>query len=83
MFVCIGATSGIGTETARVLAKRGARVILPARRIKAAEDTKTRILSEFPDAEIIVMALDLSSLNSVRKFVDEFEAFDLPLNLLM
>lgn len=81
--IITGATSGIGTETARVLAKRGARVILPARRIKAAEDTKNRILSEFPDADIIVMALDLSSLNSVRKFVDEYEALDLPLNLLI
>lgn len=81
--IITGATSGIGTETARVLAKRGARVILPARSIKAAEDTKARILSEFPDAEILVMALDLSSFNSVRKFVDEFEALDFPLNLLI
>ncbi|CAN1254605.1 Short-chain dehydrogenase TIC 32 B, chloroplastic [Linum perenne] len=78
-----GATSGIGAETARVLAKRGARVVIPARSMKAAEDTKARILSECPDATIIVMALDLSSLRSVRSFVAEFESLDLPLNLLI
>ncbi|CAN1744153.1 Short-chain dehydrogenase TIC 32 A, chloroplastic [Linum perenne] len=81
--IITGATSGIGAETARVLAKRGARVVIPARSMKAAEDTKARILSECPDATIIVMALDLSSLRSVRSFVAEFESLDLPLNLLM
>jgi len=78
-----GATSGIGAETARVLAKRGARLILPARSVKAAEDAKARIVSECPDSEIIVMALDLSSLNSVRSFVSQFHSLGLPLHLLM
>ncbi|CAN4127159.1 unnamed protein product [Withania somnifera] len=81
--IITGATSGIGAETARVLAKRGAKLILPARSIKAAEETKARILVESPEAEIIVMALDLSSLSSVRKFVDEFEYLNFPLNLLI
>ena len=79
----VGATSGIGAETARVLAKRGARLVLPARNPKTAEEAKARIVSEFPDAEIVTMALDLSSLGSVRRFVSEFEALQLPLNLLM
>ncbi|XP_058086345.1 short-chain dehydrogenase TIC 32 A, chloroplastic [Magnolia sinica] len=81
--IITGATSGIGAETARVLAKRGARLILPARNLKAAEDTKARIGEEFPESEIIVMALDLSSLASVRSFVSEFESLGLPLNLLI
>ncbi|PRQ16636.1 putative very-long-chain 3-oxoacyl-CoA reductase [Rosa chinensis] len=81
--IITGATSGIGAETARVLAKRGAKLVLPARSLKAAEDAKARILSEFPDSEIIVMALDLSSLASVRNFVSEFESLHLPLNLLI
>ncbi|KAH9605897.1 hypothetical protein KSS87_001594 [Heliosperma pusillum] len=81
--IITGATSGIGEETARVLAKRGARVILPARRYKAAEKTKARILAECPKAELIVMELDLSSLSSVRNFVREFQSLHLPLNLLI
>jgi hypothetical protein len=81
--IITGGTSGIGAETARVLASRGARVILPARSIKNAEETRGRIVTEFPEAEIIVMALDLSSLNSVTNFVTRFHSFDFPLNLLM
>ncbi|XP_021280979.1 short-chain dehydrogenase TIC 32, chloroplastic-like [Herrania umbratica] len=81
--IITGATSGIGAETARVLAKRGARLVLPARNLKAAEEGKARIVSEFPDAKIVVMALDLSSLSSVRKFVSEFQSLSLPLNLLI
>ncbi|KAL1364136.1 hypothetical protein HN51_012304 [Arachis hypogaea] len=81
--IITGATSGIGAETARVLAKRGARLVLPARSLKAAEDTKARIVSEFPDADVMVMPLDLSSLTSVRNFVAHFHSLRLPLNLLI
>ncbi|XP_031248820.1 short-chain dehydrogenase TIC 32, chloroplastic-like isoform X1 [Pistacia vera] len=81
--IITGATSGIGAETARVLAKRRARLVLPARSLKAAEEAKARITSECPDSEIVVMALDLSSLKSVRNFVSEFESLKLPLNLLI
>ncbi|KAL6579254.1 hypothetical protein OROMI_009470 [Orobanche minor] len=81
--IVTGATSGIGAETARVLAKRGARLVLPARNFKAAEETKAHIQSEFPESEIIVIGLDLSSLDSVRRFVAEFESLNLPLNLLI
>ncbi|CAH9092741.1 unnamed protein product [Cuscuta epithymum] len=81
--IITGATSGIGAETARVLAKRGARLVLPARSMKAAEETKSRILLESPEAEIVVRHLDLSSLASVRSFVAEFESLNLPLNILI
>ncbi|XP_021767879.1 short-chain dehydrogenase TIC 32, chloroplastic-like [Chenopodium quinoa] len=81
--IITGATSGIGAETARVLAKRGARLVLPARSYKTAEDTKSRILAECPQAKVVVMSLDLSSQSSVRKFVREFESLHLPLNLLI
>ncbi|GAB4834617.1 hypothetical protein Ancab_032880 [Ancistrocladus abbreviatus] len=81
--IITGATSGIGAETARVLAKRGARLVLPARSLKAAEEAKARIVAECPEAEVLIMALDLSSLCSVREFVTEFESLDLPLNLLI
>ncbi|XP_050945863.1 short-chain dehydrogenase TIC 32 A, chloroplastic isoform X1 [Cucumis melo] len=81
--IITGATSGIGAETARILAKRGARLILPSRNLKAAEETKARIESECSDSEIIVMSLDLSSLSSVRTFVSQFESLNLPLNLLI
>ncbi|RRT69495.1 hypothetical protein B296_00023774 [Ensete ventricosum] len=78
-----GATSGIGAETARVLAMRGARLVLPARSLKAAEETRARVAAAFPGAVVIVLPLDLSSLSSVRCFVARFVALHLPLNLLI
>ncbi|KAH9317207.1 hypothetical protein KI387_018976, partial [Taxus chinensis] len=77
------ATSGIGAETARVLAKRGATVVIPARNLKAAEEIKSCIEEETPTAEIIVMELDLSSFTSIRRFVTNFESLGLPLNILI
>ncbi|EEC79918.1 hypothetical protein OsI_21471 [Oryza sativa Indica Group] len=65
--IITGATSGIGAETARVLAKRGARLVLPARSLKAAAEARARLLAECPAAagDVVVMPLDLSSLASV------------------
>jgi NAD(P)-dependent dehydrogenase (short-subunit alcohol dehydrogenase family) len=81
--IITGATSGIGAETARVLAKRGARVVIPARNVKAAEDMRARIRGECPGADVLVLPLDLSSLASVRAFADRFLSLGLPLHLLM
>ncbi|KAH0448081.1 hypothetical protein IEQ34_021881 [Dendrobium chrysotoxum] len=81
--IITGATSGIGAETARVLAMRGARLVIPARNLKAAQETKAHINGEFPGSEIIVLLLDLSSFSSVRSFVTRFLSLQLPLNLLI
>ncbi|XP_062233711.1 short-chain dehydrogenase TIC 32 B, chloroplastic-like [Phragmites australis] len=81
--IITGATSGIGAETARVLAKRGARLVLPARSLKAAEEARARLRAECPGADVVVLPLDLSSLDSVRRFVARFLALGLPLNLLV
>ena len=66
-----------------MLAKRGVRLVLPVRTIKGGEDTRGRILMESPQAEVLLMELDLSSLSSVRNFVNRFLSLNLPLNLLM
>lgn len=81
--IITGASSGIGAETARVLAKRGARLIIPARNLKAAEDVKSSIQKEIHTAEIILMELDLSSFRSIRRFATNFESRGLPLNILI
>lgn len=78
-----GATSGIGAETARVLAKRGVRIIIPARDLNRAAQAKERILRESPQAEIILLELDLSSFASVNRFCSTFLSLELPLHLLM
>lgn len=81
--IITGATSGIGEETARVLAKRGVRIVMAARDMKKAAKVKERIKRESPEAEILVSEIDLSSLASVRRFCVEFAALGLPLNILI
>lgn len=78
-----GGGSGIGFETARVLALRGAHVIIAARDTDAANEAKRLILSNDGDARVDVLKLDLCSMKSIRSFVDNFIALGLPLNILM
>lgn len=78
-----GANSGIGLETARVLAAHGARVVLAGRsETKLREATRT-IRQTAPDADLETLALDLSDLGSVRDAatrVAERETVDLLIN---
>lgn len=78
-----GATSGIGAETARVLAKRGVRIVIPARDLRRAGEVKEAIQKESPEAEIILLETDLSCLTSVKRFCADFLSLGLPLNILM
>lgn len=69
-----GANSGIGFETARELARKGAEIILPARSMAKAEDAVDRIRREIPSATLIPGVLDLASQASVREFVAWFSS---------
>ncbi|KAK4748645.1 hypothetical protein SAY87_015231 [Trapa incisa] len=81
--VVTGASSGIGAETARVLALRGAHVVMAVRNMEAGQNVKETILKEIPSAKIDIMELDLSSMSSVRKFASDYVMSGLPLNLLI
>lgn len=81
--VTAGASSGIGTETTRVLALRGVHVVMGVRNMTAAKEVKEAIVKEIPTAKVDVMELDLSSMESIRKFASEFNSSGLPLNILM
>ncbi|CAN6179916.1 unnamed protein product [Urochloa humidicola] len=81
--VVTGASSGIGAETARTLALRGAHVVMAVRSVPAAEAIRDRVLAEAPGAKVDVMELDLSSTASVRAFASQFIDRGLPLNILV
>ena len=63
--VVTGANSGIGFETARALAEKGARVLLACRNSSKAEEAARRIRPADGGA-VDVVELDLGSLGSVR-----------------
>jgi len=69
-----GANSGIGQATALEFALRDANVILACRSLHKAIDTVNWIRSQTSLGQLICMNLDLSSLKSVRKFAEEFNA---------
>ncbi|WVZ14123.1 hypothetical protein V8G54_011689 [Vigna mungo] len=81
--IVTGATSGIGAETARVLALRGVHVVMGIRNMAAGGEIKETIQRDNPSAKIDMMELDLSSLESVRKFAAQFKSCGLPLNILV
>ncbi|XP_059640045.1 short-chain dehydrogenase TIC 32, chloroplastic-like [Cornus florida] len=81
--IVTGASSGIGTETARVFALHGVHVVMAVRNMDTGRKVKEAIHKETTNAKIDVMELDLSSMASVRKFASEYKSSGHPLNLLI
>lgn len=66
-----GATSGIGLETARSLARQGATLILACRNLEKAYRVCASLLRESGNPRISVTPLDVASLRSVRRCIAE------------
>jgi NAD(P)-dependent dehydrogenase (short-subunit alcohol dehydrogenase family) len=81
--IVTGSNSGIGFETARVLAGKGATVVMACRNLDKAKPKADEIRADFPDAEVEVMQLDLSDLESVKRFAEAFAARHSRLDLLI
>ena len=65
-----GANGGLGLETARELARRGAHVVMAARDQERAEAARRSIAATAPGALLELRELDLASLASVRSFAE-------------
>jgi NAD(P)-dependent dehydrogenase (short-subunit alcohol dehydrogenase family) len=79
-----GANGGLGYETARALASKGATVIMAARNMEKAAAAESAIETTHPDANLDLRSLDLASLESIAGFaasVDEgYDHIDLLIN---
>ena len=82
-FLVTGANSGLGFETARALAGRGANVALACRDLGKAGTAIDRIKSESPLARVDACELDLASLDSIHRFAEEWLAGDRPIHGLV
>ncbi len=71
--IITGATGSMGAVATRVKAAEGYRVIMACRNVKKAESLRQQILTEQPDADIVVMPLELSSPSSIRAFAQMLE----------
>jgi len=83
VIIVTGANSGIGLESAREFARKGATVILGCRSLDKAETALANIQKDIPNAKTEIMQLDLVSLQSVKEFSENFKAKYNQLDILL
>jgi NAD(P)-dependent dehydrogenase (short-subunit alcohol dehydrogenase family) len=81
--VVTGSSSGIGYETTRVVANKGAETIIAVRNLDKGNGAAEKIRSQNPRAAVKVMKLDLADLASVRRFSEDFKREYLRLDRLI
>ncbi|OBG87370.1 short-chain dehydrogenase [Mycobacterium sp. E802] len=72
--IVTGSNTGLGYETARVLAAKGAHVLIAVRNLDKGRDAVERITKAAPKADLRLQKLDVGSLDSVRAGADELKA---------
>src|SRR5262245_42271836 len=78
-----GGSSGLGRETARVLASHGAHVVLTARDVPKGESVAADIRESTGNQQVDVESLELGSLKDIRAFVARFLARHPALHVLV
>jgi NAD(P)-dependent dehydrogenase (short-subunit alcohol dehydrogenase family) len=81
--IVTGANTGIGFETATILAHRGAHVVLAVRNLDKGQRAAAQIIEARPDAQVAVQQLDLGSLESVHAAADSLRAAHDNIDLLI
>ena len=73
--ICLvtGSNSGIGKETAIDLAKMGATVVMVVRSKERGEKSQKEIVKQSGNSSVDLMICDLSSMESIRQFSEEFK----------
>ena len=82
-FLITGADTGIGKETARALASRGARVHIACRSEEKGRKAMQEIAAQTGSSDVSLLSVDLGDLGSVRAAAREFLARDEPLHVLI
>ena len=79
-----GANSGLGLESARMLAGRGATVVMACRNAEKGQAAIADIRAQHPNAKLALMELDLADLDSVHQFAEifreEYDSLDVLIN---
>jgi NAD(P)-dependent dehydrogenase (short-subunit alcohol dehydrogenase family) len=70
--VITGANAGLGFETSLEFARSGASVIMACRSQERAEQARSDLLAQVPEATTTILPLDVSEPESIRAFVREF-----------
>lgn len=81
--VITGSNSGLGLQTAKVLAEKGAHVVMAIRNMQKGEKAKQEILQAVPNASLELIHLDLSDLDSVKSMAAEYKSKHDKLDILI
>ncbi|MGB6338456.1 MAG: SDR family NAD(P)-dependent oxidoreductase [Candidatus Aminicenantaceae bacterium] len=81
--IVTGSSSGIGYETARVLANKNATVVIAVRNLQKGNAALDKIKAGYQNADVRVIELDLADLESIRNFAAEFKSNFSRLDLLI
>ncbi|XP_062619761.1 retinol dehydrogenase 13-like [Saccostrea cucullata] len=81
--VVTGANSGIGKETAKDFARRGAKVILACRDLEKCEAAQDLIRQETHNQKVFCKKLDLASFKSIKEFTDDIKKEEKFLDILV
>jgi len=81
--VITGANSGLGFEAAKILAAKGAHVVLAVRNAEKGRQAAQAIERVVPAARLAVFSLDLANLASVRRFAEALPAAHSRLDMLI
>ncbi|MDE2419738.1 MAG: SDR family oxidoreductase [Gammaproteobacteria bacterium] len=78
-----GGNSGLGFQSARLLAAAGGRVLIACRDASKGEQALKEIRAQVPDAQIEMKILDLADLTSVKQFSSELLTTETKLDVLI
>lgn len=81
--VITGSNTGLGFETAKALAGRGASVVLAVRNLDKGKEAATAINATTPGADVTLQELDLGSLESVRAAAEQLKSDHDQIDLLI
>ncbi|MEL7235186.1 MAG: SDR family NAD(P)-dependent oxidoreductase, partial [Chloroflexota bacterium] len=74
LVVITGANSGLGFESTKAIAAKGATIVMACRNMEKGEKARQDVLKLEPGATLDLMQLDNASLESVRAFAGAFKA---------
>ncbi len=83
IIIVSGGNSGLGYESVKAFAEKGAEVILCSRSIEKGTAAKAGIVEKHPTAKIRVMSLDLQDFASIKNFASAFKQNHQKLDVLL
>jgi len=81
--IVTGANTGLGLETAKALADKGADVVLAVRNLDKGNAAAAQITAKNPNAVVKLQQLDLTSLQAIREAAEELKAAHQRIDLLI